>query len=169
MNYLIGIIGIIKEISKAGNLLVEFESGEIYYYPADQIEAHLVEENLSEKVYIPKGEQVAPFYARPSQEEIEKHLKAKPKFPKVWAWDDDVSQAFETYLIAVLDECYAWDKRNYKYMVVSKEGINGFENKSTFDIEFLLNIQATDPRLNDIIAVVEKYGKDFVIKTVEKL
>jgi hypothetical protein len=108
-----------------------------FWYPADQIEAHLVDK--------------------------------QPKFPKVWAWDDKINEAFETYLIAELDECYAWDKRNYKYMVVSKEGLNGFENKSTFDIEFLLNMQPTDPRLNDIITVVEKYGKDFVIKIVEKL
>jgi hypothetical protein len=104
-----------------------------FWYPADKIEAHLVDE--------------------------------QPKFPKVWAWDDDVNQAFETYLIAELEGM----KNGFNYLVVNSCNIEDFENKSIFHTIYYKNISHTDPRLNDIVTIVEKYGKDFVIKTVEKL
>jgi hypothetical protein len=103
-----------------------------FWYPADKIEAHLVDEQT--------------------------------KFPKAWAWDDDVNQAFETYLIAELEGM----EDGCNYLCVRPGDLNRFEKKQWFRTDLYKHIAHT-PLLNDIITVVEKYGKDFVIKTVEKL
>jgi hypothetical protein len=98
-------------------------------------------------------------------DQIEAHLVGndQPNFRKVWAWDDDVREAFETYLIAENKE------KEYPFLCVSRGNVNCFKCFSPFHSSPYKNISTTDPRLNDIIAVVEKYGKNFVIKTVEKL
>jgi hypothetical protein len=98
-----------------------------FWYPADKIEAYLVDE--------------------------------QPKFLKVWAWDDgEIEDAWDTYLVKEVSGGYV--------CVIQPDQ---FEKNKAFEVSFFKNISDTDPRLNDIIAVVEKYGKDFVIKTVEKL
>jgi hypothetical protein len=98
-------------------------------------------------------------------DKIHEHLvdETQTKFPKVWAWDDDVNQAFETYLIAENKE------KEYPFLCVSRGNVNNFKGFLPFHSSAYKNISTTDPRLNDIITIVEKYGKDFVIKTVEKL
>jgi hypothetical protein len=87
-------------------------------------------------------------------DQIHEHLvdETQTKFPKVWAWDDDVNQAFETYLIAEFEGML----NEWNYLVVRANNICEFKDKDFFDTQFFQNISTTDPRLNDIITIVEK-------------
>jgi hypothetical protein len=131
----VGKVGVITKYNEYLDAFIVDFNGEKWGYPVDQIEAHLVDEETDH-----------------------------PKFPKVWAWDDDVNQAFETYLIAELEGM----EDGCNYLCVRPGDLNRFENKQWFRTDSYKHIAHT-PLLNDIITVVEKYGKDFVIKTVEKL
>ena len=83
---------------------------------------------------------------------------------KVWAWDDDVNEAFETYLIK---EFHGFE---YKYLCIAEAEVGSFEEKECIATDTFINISETDPRTpNDVLKIVEKYGKDKLITIIEKL
>ena len=96
--------------------------------------------------------------------QITEEPQPEPELKKVWAWDDDVNEAFETYLIK---EFKAFER---KYLCIYEECIKDFENKYSIDTATYKNISETDPRTpNDVLKIVEKYGKDKLITLIEKL
>ena len=89
---------------------------------------------------------------------------AEPELKKVWAWDDKPEYAFETYLIK------EFQGFKYKYLCIYEECIKDFENKYSIDTATYKNISESDPRTpNDVLKIVEKYGKDKLITLIEKL
>jgi hypothetical protein len=79
-------------------------------------------------------------------------LKEKPKHPKVWAWDNYINEAFETYLIAEFEEM----QNNYNYLIVHNVDIESFEHKEVFEIDYAKNISYTDPRINEEVEEIAK-------------
>lgn len=99
-----------------------------------------------------------------TQIEDEPKQEQTQELKKVWAWDDDVEKAFETYLITEMKSF------EYRYIVVDKYTLHYYESKKTFNSVMYKNISETDPRTpNDVLKIVEKYGKDKLITLIEKL
>ena len=96
--------------------------------------------------------------------QITEEPQPKEELKKVWAWDDDPQKAFQTYLIK------EFEGFEYKYLCIYEECVKDFENKYCIDTATYKNISETDPRTpNDVLKIVEKYGKDKLITLIEKL
>ena len=88
----------------------------------------------------------------------------KEELKKVWAWDNNPEYAFKTYLIK------EFQGFEYNYLCIYQEGVRDFENKYCIDTATYKNISESDPRNpNDVLKIVEKYGKDKLITLIEKL
>ena len=95
---------------------------------------------------------------------ITEEPQLKEELKKVWAWDDDVNEAFETYLIK------EFQGFEYKYLCIAEAEVGSFEEKECIATDTFINISETDPRTpNDVLKIVEKYGKDKLITIIEKL
>ena len=108
------------------------------------------------------------YYWRYPKELIHEHLieepQTKEELKKVWAWDDDLNEAFETYLIK------EFEGFEQNYLCICKHELKAFENKEYFFTLPYKNISETDPRTpNDVLKIVEKYGKDKLITIIEKI
>lgn len=72
---------------------------------------------------------------------ITEEPKPKTELKKVWAWDVNPNNAFQTYLIKEMDGF------EYKYLCVAVSGIESFEEKDFIRTSMCKNISETDPRL----------------------
>lgn len=102
---------------------------------------------------------------------IEKLRKlAEPELKKVWAWDDNPEDAFETYLIKEFEKEFDYNGYKCRYLCVFGHHIKKYEKNNFFVTDLYANISETDPRTpNDVLKIIEKYGKDKLISIIEKL
>lgn len=98
------------------------------------------------------------FQEHESQEVTIQDLKAmvEPKHPKVWAWDDDITEAFQTYMIAEFEGM----KDNLNHLVVGDNWVTDFENKHFFETYFRTNISYRNPNTHKEIEAIANRIKD---------
>ena len=83
--------------------------------------------------------------------QITEEPQPKQELNKVWAWDDDVEDAFETYLIK------EFEGFKNKYLCIYEEYIKEFENKCFIETATYKNISETDPRKLDKVDILKKH------------
>ena len=90
--------------------------------------------------------------------------KKETELKKVWAWDNNVELAFETYLIEYFPKLKA------KYLCITEDFLPDYDRNDFFRAETYKNISETNPRTpDDVLEIVEKYGKDKLITIISKI